>query len=335
VSATADEPLRVGFLGRVPPPLGGAGLELQMARSAEALERLGHEVVWVDAGGPDARFDVLHAFGSEPAVWHQLSHWSRNRVPLVVTAVVVVAPGREERLMRLSARIPGMMTSSRMRADLLRRADTVIAGSEYERGLVTRLGADPARVVVRANGVDPVAPGALPEGVPERPFALMVGAVSRRKRQADVLRALAGGEIPVVVAGPHAGDPGELSEWERTVAATGAAWVGSIDSGALAALRERALALVHPSAAETQSLAVGEALAQPLPCVLSDIPVHRELREAHPGWVVLVRAPGEVAGALERLRSEPPREPAPRIPGWDDVARELVELYRGLLGDAR
>ena len=325
-----DAPLRVGFLGRVPPALGGAGLELQMSRSAAALERLGHEVVWVDAGPRDGGFDVLHAFGSEPAVWHQLSHWTRNRAPLVVTAIVVVAPGRDELKMRLSARIPGVMTSSRMRADLLRRADAVIAGSEYERALVTRLGADPAATVVRANGADPVAAGEPPEGLPVEPFALMVGAVTERKRHPEVLRALAG-RVPVVVAGTYAGEEAGRDEWERTVAETGATWLGALDQAALAAVRARALALVHLSAAETQSLAVVEALAEPLPCVVRDIPVHRELAERHGGWVRLVKDAGEVAAALERLRGEPLGEPAPRIPRWDDVAAELVDLYRGLL----
>jgi glycosyltransferase involved in cell wall biosynthesis len=326
----ADAPLRVGFLGRVPPALGGAGLELQMARSAEALERLGHTVVWVDEGPSGAGFDVLHAFGSEPAVWHQLSHWTRNPAPLVVTAIVVVAPGRDELKMRLSARIPGVMTSSRMRADLLRRADAVIAGSEYERALVTRLGADPATTVVRANGADPVTAGEPPDGLPVEPFALLVGAVTERKRQSEVLRTLAG-RVPVVVAGAYAGDEANRAAWERTVAETGATWLGAIDPPVLAAVRARALALVHLSAAETQSLAVVEALAEPLPCVVSDIPVHRELRDAHGSWVRLVRGLDDLAPELERLRDEPLSEPPPRIPRWDDVAGELADLYRGLL----
>jgi glycosyltransferase involved in cell wall biosynthesis len=329
---SSEEGLTVGFLGRVPPPLGGAGLELQMSRTAAALERLGHTVVWVDAAGADARFDLLHVFGSEPAVWHQLRHWTRNRSPLVVTPIVVVGPGREELLMRLSARLPGLLTSARMRAQLVRRADALIAGTAYERRLLTRaLGADVERTVVLGNGADRVPTGTPPVGLPAEPFALMVGAISQRKRQEETLRSLAG-RVPAVVVGEYAGSGDRRAEWERAVAETGALWPGSVEPGPLAALRARALALVHLSVAETQSLAVIEALAQGLPCVVSDIPSHRELHDAHRDWVRLVRGPEGVMAALADLRDHPPAGQPPAIPTWTEVARKLVAVYRDALG---
>jgi glycosyltransferase involved in cell wall biosynthesis len=327
--------LTIGFLGRVPPPLGGAGLELQIARTAAALEGLGHRVLAVEAAHHPASFDVLHAFGTEPAVWHHLRHWTRNRAPLVVTAVLVVSPGREELVLRASARLPAPMTSGRMKADVLRHADAVIAATEYERRLATRLGADPLRVAVIGNAADPKpVDDGLPDGVPDGPFALMVGAVSPRKRQEEVLGALAG-RLPVVVVGGWAGPPSGRAAWERAVRESGAVWLGEIaDSGALAALERQALALVHLSAAEVQSLAVLEALAHGTPAVLSDIPSHRELSQAHPGWVRIVRRPEQVPGALDALRARPP-EGAPAVPAWADVARALEDLYRRVLAEPR
>ena len=181
--------------------------------------------------------------------------------------------------------------------------------------------------MVLGNGANRVAAGLPPAGLPSEPFALLVGAVSERKRQAETLRAL-GRSVPAVVAGRYAGSAKRQADWEHAVADTGAVWLGNVEPAALAAVRAAALALVHLSAAETQSLAVMEALVDGLPCVLSDIPSHRELSAAYPGWVRVVNTSDEVAGALGELRRAPPARPPPAIPTSTDVARRLVELYR-------
>src|SRR5689334_2525500 len=106
--------LTIGTLGRVPPVLGGAGLELQIERTTEALRARGHTVVAVEEGRPDDHIDILHAFGSEPAVWHHLRHWTRNRAPLVVTPIVVISPGFGEWVLRMGRHVPLVMTGSKM-----------------------------------------------------------------------------------------------------------------------------------------------------------------------------------------------------------------------------
>ena len=322
-------------MGRVPPPLGGAGLERQMELTRAALERLGHEVFHVEAGAEGDRFDLLHAFGSEPAVWHHLRHWTRNPAPLVVTSVLVASPGRQERVLRLSARLPGVMGGGRMRAEVLRRADAVVAGTDYERDLVTAsFGADPQRTVVIGNGAERVAPGALPDGVPASGYALLLGGVSARKRQASVVEALAG-SAPVVIAGAFHGDGAQARRWEAAVRRAGVTWLGHVgDAGELAALQHRAGALVHLSGAEVESLAVLECLAQGTPAVLSDIPSHRALAQRYPAFVELAGDPRALPAAFERVRAKRPSEPAP-VPTWDEVAAELEALYRRVLGHSR
>lgn len=324
--------LRIGFLGRIPPALGGAGLEVQMERTRAALERRGHEVTHIEAAARETTIDVLHAFGSEPAVWHHLRHRTRNLVPLVVTSVVVVSPGAQERALRLAARVPGVMTGSRMRAEVLRQAAAVVAASGYERRLVRALGVAADRVEVLGNGTDPRPPGEPPGGLPED-YALMVGTVSPRKRQAEVLRALVG-RVPVVVAGGYGGPPERRADWQRTVQETGARWLDQVeDPATVAALQRGALATVHLSSAEVQSLAVIEALGQGSPVVLSDIPSHRELEAAHPSFVRVVERPAEVPAALESLRERPPQG-RPDVPGWDDVAERLERIYTRVLKGA-
>lgn len=325
------EGLRIGLLGGVPPSLGGGGLELQIAHTGAALDRLGHEVVRVERHDAPRSFDLLHAFGAEPSVWHLLSHWTRNPAPLVLTPVVVVSPGREERLLRLSARVPAL-TTGRMKRDLVRRADAVVAGTQYERDLlISAFGAEQSRVRVIGNGADPPADAApLPEGVPAAgTYALLLGTVSERKRQLETVAALAGA-VPVVVAGGFAGDERERARWERCVSDSGAVWLGHVaDRAAVAALVRGARALVHLSQAEVQSLAVLEALAAETPVVLSAIPSHRELAAAYPGFVRIAAGPADVPRAVAEL--DGPLGQPPAIPTWGDVAATLTELYGSLV----
>ncbi len=321
--------LHVALLGGVPASLGGGGLELQMRRTAAALERRGHDVFHVARSAEPRPFDVLHAFGSEPDVWQALQHWRRNRAPLVVSPVVVVAPGREERLLRLAARVPLRSLAQRARAEVVRRADVAIALTEHEAALLRALGA--RRVEVLGNGVDAQAAGEAGSvgdlGVPE-PYVLLLGSVSARKRQADTVRALAGAPVTAVVAGGFDGSAAERAAFESAVAQSGARWVGEVPPARVRALVRGARALVHLSAAEGQSLAVLEALAENTPVIATPLPANVELAARHPAHVRLVDGLEELPAAVGGLRA--PDGPAPPIPSWDDVAERLEALYAGL-----
>jgi glycosyltransferase involved in cell wall biosynthesis len=214
-----------------------------------------------------------------------------------------------------------------MRADLLARADLVVALTEHERALAAQLGA--RRVAVVGNGVAPVPSATPPPGTPVPGYALLLGTVTARKRQADAVRALAG--TPTVVAGGLEGSPAERRDFEAALRETGAVWLGEVaDPGAVRGLLAGAGALVHVSRAEGQALVLLEALSEGTPVVVSDLPAHRELAAAHPAHVRLVGGLGELRAAIAALGPRPASRPA--IPTWDDVAAELVALYRSLVG---
>ena len=331
---TSDRGLRIALLGGVPPALGGGGLELQMERTAAALRDRGHEVEHVERLEAGATFDVLHAFGSEANVWFAVRHWRHSAAaPLVLTPVIVTSPGRVERRLVLGAALPGVMTTARMKRELLVRADVVVCLTAHERGLVQRLGRRGGRTEVIGNGADPVAEDQLPDApseLPDQPFALLLGAVSERKRQTDILAAL-GTRLAAVVVGGWAGEPGRREPFEREVGRSGGLWLGEIgDPATIQAIQRIALAQVLLSTAETQSLAVLEALAVGLPVVVSDIPSHRELKARHPDLVHVVDSPEDAVGALLSLRGSPRPSPA-AIATWDDVAAQLEKVYGDVL----
>lgn len=316
--------MRIATIGGIPRALGGGGLERQIRETAAALAARGHEVVPVADAEPDG-FDVLHAFGAEPDVCHVLSHWRLTRVPLVVSPVIVVRPERA-RLERVTARVPLSTWGPRMRAQLLRSADLVVAQSRHEHDIVTALGAN--RVATVPNGVTREVVGPPPADTPSTPYVLLVGSVSRRKRQQETVAALAG--LQPVVAGGFEGTAGERREFERTVADAGGRWLGEVhDRPALLGLVRGADALVHLSRAEGQSLAVLEALTLGTPVVASHLPATVELAATYPGHVHLARDPEEARAVVRSLPPRPAR--AAPVPTWDDVAARLEPLYESLL----
>jgi glycosyltransferase involved in cell wall biosynthesis len=331
----------VGILGGVPALLGGGGLEIQAARTADALRERGHDVRHAQSADAGWSPDVLHVFGHTADVGHFLHHWRRHPARLVVSPVVVVPPAREWRL-KLGTRLPIPAFEPRVLRALVERADGLIALTEWEADLLREVGrGHAAPVTVIGNGVDRLAElpdraqlaGELGAELPDR-YAIVVGAVSERKRQAAIARALAG-SIPLVVVGGWDGPEHGRESFARLVAATGGAWLGELsDRSTVLGLVARADALVHLSDAEGQSLAVLEGLALGTPCVLSDLPQQRELARRWPANVAIVERDEQLAGALTGL--SPERRPVePPVPSWDEVAAAVEEVYAGIDGPPR
>lgn len=327
---SSDRALRIALAGGVPASLGGGGLELQLERTRAALERRGHEVFHVGQVTGARPFDVLHAFSSGADVHFAVcEHWRRNaQAPLVLSTVVVVAPGRATLRQLVASRLPIPAFGPRLRVELLRRATVAVALTEHEAALIRRFAGRrrAPRIEVVPNGVDPAPPGSAPPGLPAR-YAVLLGTVSARKRQAETVAALGGTPLAPVVAGGFDGTPNERAAFERAIAHAGGRWLGELgDEGAVRALLRGAEALVHLSAAEGQSLAVLEALAEGTAVIASPLAANSELAARHPGWIRLVDSPEDLRDALAVAPAGPP----PGIASWDHVAGRLEAIYRSV-----
>jgi glycosyltransferase involved in cell wall biosynthesis len=228
------------------------------------------------------------------------------------------------------------------------RADVVVCVTDAIAADV-RLRYPDANVVRIANGV----PHATAErgfavgerfGLASRRYLLAVGRLVPEKRLRDVIDAFAGLDAPgwklVVVGAGRAHD-----RHARALAVRGAAVRGVVMTGALprATIRElysNAGGFVLASAHEGLSLALLEALAEDLPCVVSDIAGNRAARLPESWYVPL--------GDVERLRdgldhmmtqaragdaavTHATRAAVERLPRWDEVAARTLDVFDAVL----
>jgi glycosyltransferase involved in cell wall biosynthesis len=90
------------------------------------------------------------------------------------------------------------------------------------------------------------------------------------------------------------------------------------------------------SSNEAMPVTILELLAAGARVVASDIPAHRDIRDRTKGAITLVpldASPQALAAALGRALAEPPA-PGQRIPTWDEVAEQTLEVYRGVTSAA-
>jgi glycosyltransferase involved in cell wall biosynthesis len=324
---------RRGVAVTTPLPLSVAkgGRELLALRTIEALRRLEIDAFGLDHWDPARRYGLLHCFGSEGSLLDITSRVRARGVKVVVSPILVT--GRSMATHRAWARVDWvvpMRTSFRVRRDLVRTADAVIAQTDTERGVLESVfGVARGRCHVIPNGVDEVFRDPSPDAYPRDGFILCVGSIEARKGQLDVVRAARRVGRTVVFAGNLRHDDPYAGRFEHEIAgAADMIWDPGLEAGSreLAAAYASADALVLMSRAEGMPLVALEARAAGCPLILSDLPQHRE---AFPG-AVFVRIGDEAALAAAISEAPSMRSTARTAPqpwSWDQVAAALRDVY--------
>lgn len=203
-------------------------------------------------------------------------------------------------------------------------AAVITVSARTKRDLLELYGLPESKVIVIPNGVDPVfTPGE--NGA--RDYALVVGAVQRRKDPLAALRAAEAVGLRLVVVGPE-----KDSELTRELARLGAEVKGYVTKRELAELYRGAACLLFPSRFEGFGLPVLEAMASGTPVVATDEPA---LREVAGSAAVLVPASDLAAGVENALASREKLvaaglERAAEF-SWARAARQTIQVYREVL----
>jgi glycosyltransferase involved in cell wall biosynthesis len=168
-----------------------------------------------------------------------------------------------------------------------RSASAIVTSSEFSRReIVELMHALPDRVHAIRLGVPPRArstPPRRPAGLPEGPFALVVGDNRPRKNLAALARAWARfGDSPplrLVGAGPAIPRHPSLSALAARERAQGVTALGWVDEPELGWLYDNATLVLFPSLYEGFGFPLAEAFDRGLPAVVADIPTLREVGE--------------------------------------------------------
>lgn len=283
---------------------------------------------FVRSGG----FDLVHVQGIHTAVPAEAMVAAvRNRVPYVLTPHT----GGH------SAAVRNRLRSMQWRAlgPLVRRACRLVCVAEFERDMFINLSrVEPSRATVIPNGVE-VQVAAAP--YPDDPVVMSVGRFERYKGHHRLIAAM-----PYLLSREPAtrlvlvGRGGYEQSLRSQAADLGVGahvefvYVPPADRAGMTRLLGRARVMALLSDYEAHPIAVMEAVANGRPVVVNATSGLAELARrglAHP--VNAPDDPAAVAAALYEQLTDPSRPTAVALPTWDDCARGLLRLYRGIERD--
>jgi glycosyltransferase involved in cell wall biosynthesis len=321
------------------------GGEVQLLQTGAALERQGIRArpfnPWTDRI-EQAR--LLNLFGLTPEGLELARIARARRVPVVVSPICWFEPRAigDSALSRLRH---GFTWSVRRavpfglgwKARLLETCDLILPNSAAESEHLARLfGADPGRIHVVPNGVDPrfaeADPAPFRKAFGTEPFVLYVGRIEPRKNVLGLVRAARRGGWPLVVIGQVVPGFERYGERCRSEGRDDVRWLGRIehDDPLLASAYAAARVFVLPSWFETPGLAALEAALAGCPVVITPFGSTREYFADLAGYARPDR-PGEIAAAIasvwERGRSPGLAERVRARFLWSQVALETAEAY--------
>lgn len=234
------------------------GGEVQLLKYMEHLEKLGVKTIKYDLWDPKKQFDaadIVHHFSLQTGSWRFCYHvLSTRKLPLVISPIVWIDHKEKYPLEEYRT--------------LLHMPTRILPNSQAECNQLAELFGIPAsRFSPIVNGVDdiffePVSPRIFREhfGI-ESPFVLCMGNVEVRKNQLNLIRALKGTGIELVIAGQDR--ESEYAAQCRAIADDTVHFIGPLEYAS--ELHRSAFAaadmLVLPSTLETPGLAALEAAA--------------------------------------------------------------------------
>jgi glycosyltransferase involved in cell wall biosynthesis len=286
--------------------------------------------VWVTLVRERHRYDVVHAHGYHSSA--PLAAALAGASPLVFTPHY---HGTGHSPLRKAIHIPYRAAG----AGIAARSKRIICVSRAEADLfLTHFPAARPRVVVIPNGVDlGRITGALP--LPDAGAVVITGGRLQSYKQVDriveamaltppSLRLVVTGDGPQRAALEALADQRGIREKVR--------FLGRADPDLLYRWYASAEVFCSMSSNEAMPVTILELLAAGARVVASDIPAHRDIRDRTGGAVTLVpldASPRVLAAALTCALGEPAAA-GQRIPTWDEVAAQTLDVYLSLASAA-
>jgi glycosyltransferase involved in cell wall biosynthesis len=306
------------------------GGEIQLRKYAEHLPALGVDVELHDIWRPAFdRVSLVHFFACLGGSIQFCSYVKNRGLPLVISTSLWIT---EE----TAHRYP--MDEIRAQLSL---ADRIITNSDTESDVLARVfGLPRDNFVAVMNGVEPHFsqphdPNLFRAhfGI-DGPFVLNVGNVEARKNQVNLVRAMKGHDLPVVVIG-HIREP----DYGRQMIEEGGAqlrYLGPLDHAdpLLASAYAACAAFVLPSTLETPGLAALEAAAAGVPLVVTSEGSTRDYFGSHAHYI-RHDDPADIRRGIEAALAAGPnaelKAHMQRNFAWSTVTQTLADIYARVL----
>ncbi len=272
------------------------------------------------------RYDVVHAHGYHSSA--PLAAALAGASPLIFTPHY---HGTGHSLFRKAIHVPYRAVG----AGIVARSQRIICVSRAEADLfMTHFRAARPRVTIIPNGAD-LGRITTAQPFPDAGAVVITGGRLQSYKQIDRVigaMALTPPDLRLVVTGdgPERGALEALTD-ERGLRAK-VRFLGRVDPMLLYRWYASAEVFCSMSSNEAMPVTILELLAAGARVVASDIPAHRDIRDRTAGAITLVplnASPAVLAAALRCARDEP-GAPGQKIPTWDEVTTQTLEVYQDL-----
>jgi len=318
------------------------GGESQLASTRIAIERRGIEVCEFNTWSRSLDFDVMHVFGSTYELSSFVSTLKSLGKPVVSTVISFSnKPNWQWRLWSTVDRIIPVPTIYRLRQQIYRSADCLVAGSRAEANQLNRnFDFDSSKLRVVPQGIDveiyrQAKPDRFIKKLGFKNFVLQVGRISHHKGQLRLIEAMDSTKTPLVFIGPL--DPSDsLTATKFLDSVKARPWVhylGALPANDPLLVSAYAAAQVHalPSLVESLGLVTLEAAAAGASVVTGDYaPIHEYLGDradyCDPNSVSSIRE--AVLKAMQKRENSELATFVGRQFSWDQAAEKLIKIYQ-------
>lgn len=229
------------------------------------------------------------------------------------------------------------------------RATGLFALTTLEQAQLRSLGFT-APIHVVPNGIHPVVAASREAGLalrkrhglgPADKVVLFVGRITAKKRIEDIIRALAGSDAHLFIAGNPEAEPEYTALLRAEATAAGCVtrvhWLGFMDETAKSVAYAAADVFVHASESEGMALAILEAMSAGLPvvatrgCYMAEAASSGALVQCDQGADALAQAMAPLLADAVRAQAqgEAGRVYVGRVHDWAAIARRTLEIYAG------
>jgi len=317
--------------------LAHGGFQIQIEQTKLALERVGVAVDWLRWWDPKQKADLVHFFGRPQPAYIQQCHEKGLKVVMseLLTGLGSRPAGTriiQKMLMVLAKKILPYDFISRLGWESYRKADVVIALTEWEKKLMMEMFSAPShKIHVVPNGVEEVFFREHHQGK-RGAHLLCTATITPRKRVLEMARAAVLARVKIRFLGePYSAEDPYFRQF-MVIMRESAGWVeyggGVTDRDRLAEEYRAAKGFILLSAMESQSLSALEAAACGCPLLLSDLPWAKVSFGTQASYAP-VASPATTTPFLKKFYEtidEAPR--AQKVLSWGEVAERLKGIYR-------